>query len=273
MDKRTTKKYIKKVTGIEAESLTEFLRNRDMWMLEYIENIIENKDVHRYIWNNIDLPREMTRERIVNFEEFDKYPKFKELLKGRLQAYWDVDDDEYIYKEFSSERLKYIPVYTMRGREIADKLDDDDWKLFFINKKLYEEAAGDPFDFMKNALNNFCIIDKETKSQVGIVYINPNYPTKRDWSISYIIAKEYRGKGYAQEAVKTVIQMARNKQIFGITPTRYTDVYKEHNNCRSIIGTTFDSNIKSQNVLEKCGFQRTTQFSIDDCITYIYTIK
>jgi len=273
MDKRATKKYIKTVTGIEAESLTKFLRNRDMWMLEYIENIIDNKDVYRYVWNNLDLPYEMTYECVVDYEEFSNYPKFKEFLEARLDAYYKIDDGFYSHKEFSSERLEYIPTYNMREREIYYKLDDEDWKSYFVNKKLYEEAISDPFGFMRKNLNNFCIIDKETKCQVGIVEINPDYPTKRDWNISYMIVKEYRGKGYAQEAVNAVIQMQKNKHFFGITSTRYVDVYKKHNNCRSITGTVFKENVKSQNVLEKCGFKRTNQFSIDDCYTYIYKLK
>ena len=273
MDKKTTISYISNITGIEIDELMNVLVLCDEERLSAIEKVLDNKDAHRYLWNNIWLPREMTRERVIDYEGFNAYPKFKDFLKARLDAYYKIDDGEYIHKEFSSERLQYIPVYTMSDREIAYKLDDDDWKLFFINKKLYEEAADDPFGFLKNDLNNFCIIDKETKSQVGIIHINANYPTKRDWCISYIIAKEYRGRGYAQEAVKKVIQMARNKHFFGVTPTRYADVYKKNNNCRSIIGTTFDSNIKSQKVLERCGFQRTTQFSVDDCVTYIYNVK
>lgn len=67
--------------------------------------------------------------------------------------------------------------------------------------------------------------------------------------------------------------MTKDKHFFGLFNTRYTDVYKKHNNCRSIIGTTFDSNTKSKNVLERCEFQRTIQFNVEDCITYIYTMK
>lgn len=273
MDKKATEFYIKKSTGIQVNDLMNALYRRDEYYFMVIETALDNKDVYRYVWNNLNLPYEVVHERVINYEEFNSYPKFKEFLKARLDAYYEIDDGEYVHKEFSSERLQYIPAYKMRNREIACKLDDEDWKLYFINKKLYEEAADDPFGFMKKDLNNFCIIDKETESQVGIVGINTNYPTKAVWSISYIIAKEHRGRGYAQETVKTLLQMARNKHFFGITPTRYADVYKKNNNCKSIIGTTFDSNIKSQNILERCGFQRTTQFSVDDCVTYIYTIK
>lgn len=273
MDKKATESYIKNSTGMEINDLMNALYWHDEYYLTAVEAVLDNKDVYRYVWNNLYLPYEVAHERVINYEEFNTYPRFKEFLKARLDAYYKIDDGEYVHKEFSSERLQYIPAYKMKDREIALKLDDEDWKLFFINKKLYEEAADDPFGFLKNNINNFCIIDKETKGQVGIIHINASYPTKRDWSVSYIIAKEYRGRGYAQETVKAVIQMVKNKHLFGIIKTRYSDVYKKNNNCKSIIGTTFDSNIKSQNVLERCGFQRTTQFNVDDCVTYIYTIK
>ena len=270
MNQTATMKYIDSITKYGSVYLSYILVNTFKHEdFQEVERILDNKDVYRYFWNNLALPYDMTYERIVDYDEFNNYPKFREFLKKRLEAYWKIDDDEYVHKEFSSERLKYIPFYYIKDYQLEEKFSYDDWKSFYIEDVV---IPSDVYVSLRNKMNHFCIIEKDTESRVGILTIHADLPTKKDWNIGYMVAKEYRGKGYAREAVNAMIEAIKNQHIFGLTGTYFKDVYKKYTNCKNIVGVVHCDNIPSQKVLERCGFEKTSKFNKEGFITYIYKI-
>ena len=270
MDKKQTMAYIKNLTGEDTEIVMEcLLADKNDFFLKTIEDVLQNRDVYRYVWNNLYLPFEMIESRIVDYDAFSNYPKFREFLEKRFEAYLKIDDGEYVHKEFSSERLKYIPFFNMTDNQLSEKLDYNDWKSFYIDDDVITYNI---YDKQHDKLNNFCIIEKDTENRVGILAIDTNKPTVRDWNIAYMIAKEYRGRGYAQESVNAMIEAVKNKHIFGIKNTLFKDVYKKITNCKNIVGVVRSENVDSQRVLERCGFYNTTKFERDGFVTYILNV-
>ncbi len=265
MNKKQTMAYIKALTGVDADTLMFALLIDKGDHLKNIEYALHNKDVYRYVWNNLYFPRE---NRVMDYDEFSDYPKLCELLKKRLEAYWKYADREYAHKEFSSERLKFIPFLDITDNELGEKLHYDDWKSFY-KEDLVER---NPYKSLHNKLNHFCVVEKNTENRVGIVAINTDIPTDKDWNIGYMIAKVYRKRGYAQESVKAVIEAVKNKHIFGIKNTLFEDVYKINTNCKNLVGVVRDENVDSQKVLERCGFHKTTEFKRDGFVTYIFNL-
>lgn len=134
MDKKQTMAYIKNLTGEDTEIVMEcLLADKNDFFLKTIEDVLQNRDVYRYVWNNLYLPFEMIESRIVDYDAFSNYPKFREFLEKRFEAYLKIDDGEYVHKEFSSERLKYIPFFNMTDNQLSEKLDYNDWKSFYID--------------------------------------------------------------------------------------------------------------------------------------------
>ncbi len=88
-----------------------------------------------------------------------------------------------------------------------------------------------------NTLISLGIFDKSTGVLLGTVGAG-NHDDLHEPEIFYKLLPEYRGHGYAAEAVR-----ALTKWIFENYPIPY------------VIGTAEVSNVASQKVLERCGFQ------------------
>ena len=83
----------------------------------------------------------------------------------------------------------------------------------------------------------FGIFDKETRQIIGSVGVG-EHDDLQETELFYSLLSEARGKGYATEAAKAVTDW-----VF----VNYEIPY--------IIGTTVVDNIKSQHVLERCGYK------------------
>ena len=88
-----------------------------------------------------------------------------------------------------------------------------------------------------NGLISFGMFDKQSKKLVGTIGVG-KHDDLHEPEIFYYLLPEYRGYGFATEAVKAV-----TKWVF------------ENYNIPYIIGTVSTDNVKSQHVLERCGYQ------------------
>ncbi len=103
----------------------------------------------------------------------------------------------------------------------------------FLNWLISQYAAMD----IINGLISFGVFDKQSKKLVGTTGAG-KHDDLREPEIFYYLLPEYRGYGYATESVKAVTQWAI-----------------EHYDIQYLIGTVDVENVKSQHVLERCGYQ------------------
>lgn len=90
---------------------------------------------------------------------------------------------------------------------------------------------------IRNGLLSFGIFDKQTGKFIGTIGVG-DHDDLHEPEIFYTLLPEYQGHGYATEAAKEVTQWALD----------YFDI-------PYLIGTAGVDNIKSQHVLERCGYQ------------------
>jgi RimJ/RimL family protein N-acetyltransferase len=88
-----------------------------------------------------------------------------------------------------------------------------------------------------NGLISFGMFDKQTEKLVGTIGVG-KHDDLHEPEIFYYLLTEYRGYGFASEAAKEVTTWAL-----------------EHYNIPYLIGTVAVDNVKSQHVLERCGYQ------------------
>lgn len=89
---------------------------------------------------------------------------------------------------------------------------------------------------IKDGLLSYGMFSKETKHLLGSIGIG-RHDDLHEPEIFYFLLPQYRGQGYTTEAAKAIIQWA-----FKTFDIPY------------LIGTATVDNIKSQKVLERCGF-------------------
>lgn len=103
----------------------------------------------------------------------------------------------------------------------------------FLNWLISQYSAMD----IINGLMSFGIFDKVTGKLIGTIGAG-EHDDLHEPEIFYYLLEEYRGYGYASEAAKEVTEWAiRNYNI------------------PYLIGTVAVDNVKSQHVLERCGYQ------------------
>ncbi len=103
----------------------------------------------------------------------------------------------------------------------------------FLNWLISQYAAMD----IINGLISFGVFEKATGKLMGTVGAG-KHDDLHEPEIFYCLSAEYRGYGFASEAVKEVTEWAlRNYNI------------------PYLIGTVAVDNVKSQHVLERCGYQ------------------
>lgn len=104
----------------------------------------------------------------------------------------------------------------------------------FLNWLISQYSAMD----IINGLVSFGIFEKKTGKFIGTVGAG-KHDDLHEPEIFYYLLAEYRGRGFASEAVKEVTAWALKNY-----------------NIPYLIGTVAVDNVKSQRVLERCGYQR-----------------
>ena len=101
-------------------------------------------------------------------------------------------------------------------------------------KKIEQNIAADPENYLFFTV--FSIIVKETGKIVGSIdfkYAPKNSVTE----VGYGLNPEYRGKGFMTEALSAFLNFGKKLGV------------------KSVIAETLKDNVKSQNVLRRCGFK------------------
>jgi len=149
-----------------------------------------------------------------------------------------IETDRLILREFQLNDLNNFYEYA-RNIHVASMLN---WKPH-INK---EESL----NFLKEYIKNdevWAIALKENKKVIGHIKIYPDEnrgkysEMNKSKLITYALSEDYWGKGYMTEAIKRVV--------------KYTFVEM---NTELLTAFHIPDNIRSENVLKKCGFQYET---------------
>lgn len=142
-----------------------------------------------------------------------------------------------------TERL-VITEFTMdmAGTVQANSVDEDNRR--FVPDEVWEtvEDAAETLEFLISRYGSsegpfvYPVIVKETQDNIGYVQLCPI--DNGCWEIGYHIAKEYTGKGYATEAVKSFLPVI--SELVGVS---------------EIYGICLEENKASLAVMRKCGFE------------------
>lgn len=103
----------------------------------------------------------------------------------------------------------------------------------FLNWLISQYAAMD----IANGLLSFGIFERQTKQFIGTIGVG-DHDDLHEPEIFYHLLPEHRGHGFATEAAKAMTEWAL-----------------ENNAIDYLIGTAGVDNVKSQRVLERCGYQ------------------
>lgn len=102
---------------------------------------------------------------------------------------------------------------------------------------------------------SFAIFLKDNITQIGSIRFTNLDNTL--YNVEYFIAKEYRNKGYAYEALTCLINEIKANKLFVLADTLRTYVYDViHLDIRCLKITTNTENIASQRIAEKSGFKK-----------------
>lgn len=94
----------------------------------------------------------------------------------------------------------------------------------FINRYLFDaepmtviSEADELIDFYTvtepRNQNRWILIDKQSNKKLGTCGFHFWYPDKKEVEIGFELMEQYTGKGYMQEAVKTLIEFAQNNML------------------------------------------------------------
>ncbi|MCG1036014.1 GNAT family N-acetyltransferase [Polaribacter sargassicola] len=144
--------------------------------------------------------------------------------------------------KLESERLIIRDFEIKDAAFYFDLFNDPDWKRFINDKKL--KSVAETAEFLKKmreskleGLGYFTVILKETNEAIGV-----STALKRDKlqfvDIGYGFLPKGRGKGYAQEATKLIIEFVH-------------DTFKQE----KVLAFTMPENKNSQKLLQKLGFK------------------
>ena len=135
------------------------------------------------------------------------------------------------------------------AQAVYENSQDDDTR-HFVPDEVYDsvEEAREAIDFLISRYNSddgpfvYPIITNDSGKNIGYVQLCKLELDEGAWEIGYHIAKDFTGKGYATEAVKSFLP-AISKNL----------------NIKEVYGICLAENTASVRVLEKCGFTQIYQ--------------
>lgn len=112
-------------------------------------------------------------------------------------------------------------------------LDDGGYHAFSYQDEAYMKLM----EKFQSEKQRFMIVEKKSKRVIGTIHVMDSELGADIKTIGYVIAPKYRRKGYAYEAVRTVIEY-----------------YFEHAGVKKFLASCFIYNQSSKCLLEKLGF-------------------
>lgn len=265
---------IAEVTQDRYRTLYLWGDEEDRLFEEIINNLTkeENEEINDWLWDNIKFkPAYDLEVGVLN-------DKSKEIVKVIYDAFMNWHNscilfaDKYenhvylgINDKIVSDRLVLVNTdeyERMIDGTLVDELAEqielaDDFEAFYTREK--------PTNLKKGLLlntyipNGFVIFDRYTEKFVGFINVRnihlDNVHQLDVCELSYYIYQEYRGKGYATDAVKLVVDAYFDERLkqYVITDKKYIlDVVNNKARCIKIYCNS--TNLASKKVAEKCGF-------------------
>ena len=237
------------------------------------------------------------QDRKTDFERYKNYLKaFKALFNAKDESFkivlWNtirhtVKTNKPYKKDFTAEEYEFLvraldagdnhikttnvnkPIAT--ARLILRPVERGDKKLFAYHFKndgdFFIYSGYEPTAKWLKAFSDrrgqvyFTIEEKKTKEVIGFIGIDPHEQPATGW-IEYYIFKDYRKKGYCNEAVTALIDKALNGKLYlPSTETVWRYVYnRKVLKLNAIRAWISEMNIPSIKAIESCGFSYEATF-------------
>lgn len=240
MNKELALKNLRSLLNLKNDEMPVFnltKNNNDNYKasVENINVVLDENEPNsvEYLWNNLIMP--------LPYEIDDE---FTDASKGFLQSYitkrseWIENSILFHQEDLSLNVLKNINKPIEGEKVILKPAVSGQESLYY--KHLIEDGdffyytmipleKGNPKLLSYNLLHpySFAIEDKITKNDIGVIGLRP---LRKDALLndklgaavlSYYIYKEYRGNGFAKEAVKLIVDAYFNEELYGLTITDY----------------------------------------------------
>jgi len=141
-----------------------------------------------------------------------------------------------------TERL-FITEFDLSMAESVHKNSLDEDNRRFVPDEVFEtvEDAKETIEFLMSCYGAgegplVCPVLLKDSTNIGYVQL---VPLKASFEVGYHIAKEYTGKGYATEALKSFLEYVKSEK-----------------GLEKVYGICLSENVASKRVLEKCGFEK-----------------
>ena len=193
-----------------------------------------------------------------SIERVEKNDDFTEEEKQFFRYIYQANENSFIpgniNKDIETERLILTPF----NEELNNKYID----FLINNSKEFENYYQK--DYVKIDIKNGCgqlykplsfaILLKDTRELIGSVALTEKF-TQGVYNLEYIIFPDYRRKGFVYEAVSTLIDKVKNKELLVAEETLRRRVYNNITpNIVCVVANIRENNIPSLSLIEKLGF-------------------
>ena len=199
-------------------------------------------------------------------EENEFLDEIVKVKKEHDAKYGDKESNQINVNKIETERLLLVP--------FDDELNNIYIEFLRNNPKEFELYYGTDFiedDLVycnqRNRQLSFAILLKDTKEFIGAVALD----LKRNdstYNLEYFIIPQFRGNGYAFESINSLIEKAKNKEIYGLIDNLKFGYYDEVKlNILCIEAITGEDNKASKELLKKL------KFNFDGKVPYYKKVK
>lgn len=217
----------------------------------YLWNSIASAFLFDDIYKNIER-NDLTKEEFAFFENINN--TFKELKTKYNEIYNGVIN---INGAFETERLILKPCDESSNNIMMDycKKNLNQFKDLYKIDNFNENEL--PVGVGCSSKLKFSIFLKDSNELIGTIDLD-DCICKVKYVLKVFIFDKFRGKGYATEAIKTIVNKAMKKELFFLDDTIRHFVYeKVALDIKCIEAVVDENNVAANKVLEKCGFKLT----------------
>ncbi|RIA77913.1 RimJ/RimL family protein N-acetyltransferase [Anaeroplasma bactoclasticum] len=236
-------------------------------IFDYIFSLGEKGKI--YLWNEVwdsiicrefDPPtiyrEDFTKEQLAFIDEILSTNEQNKKVYGENYLYnRNIDITMNINKPTVLERIRLSRFESKLNLKYLEffRNNPEEYEMYYLND--YDEYFLDRFCSQLHKNLSFAILDDFTNEFYGVISLSS---VRNDslYNIECFIFPEYRGNGYAKEAVKGLLTKAINKELYILLETiRKGIVEKEVANIKCIEAKIQTDNLPSQKLVESCGFK------------------
>lgn len=217
----------------------------------YLWNTIASSFLFDDIYKNIQRD-DLTKEEFAFFENINN--TFKELKTKYNEVYNGVIN---INGAFETERLVLKPCDESSNNIMMDycKKNLNQFKDLYKIDNFNENKL--PVGVGCSSKLKFSIFLKDSNELIGTIDLD-DCICEVKYVLKVFIFDKFRGKGYATEASKAIVNKAMKKELFFLDDTIRHYVYeKVALDIKCIEAVVDENNVAANKVLEKCGFKLT----------------